>query len=186
MAEAQAIVWVDMVIVGIILISALISLVRGFVREAFSLAVWILAFWVSWSFFRELALRFESLISTPSVRLGVAFVILMLLALMIGGLINYLVIQLIQRTGLSGSDRFIGMIFGAARGVLMIAVLVLLAGLTVFPVDPWWQESRLLPYFEELALWLREMLPADIADRFRFTEVQNSMEIPKELIKEKL
>lgn len=170
MMETQPIVWIDVVIVAVILISALISLIRGFVREAFSLAVWILAFWISWSFFRELAMRMETMISTPSVRLGVAFTIIMLLALAVGGLVNYLVIQLIERTGLSGSDRFIGMIFGAARGVLVIAVLVLLAGLTVFPVDPWWQESRLLPYFEELALWLRDMLPPDIADRFRFIE----------------
>ena len=95
----------------------------------------------------------------------------MIASLVIGGLIDYLVIQLVQKTGLSGSDRFIGMIFGAARGVLMIAALVLLAGLTPFPGDPWWQESRLIPYFEELAVWLRDMLPEDVAEKFRFTEL---------------
>ncbi|MGV6825870.1 MAG: CvpA family protein [bacterium] len=171
MPETQAVAWIDVIIIAIVLISSVISLFRGFIREAFSLAVWILAFWISWSFFRVLAMRMETMIETPSVRLGVAFAILMILALAVGGLINYLVIQLVERTGLSGSDRFIGMLFGAARGILFIAVLVLLAGLTVFPADPWWQESRLLPYFEELALWLRDLLPPDIADRFRFTEV---------------
>ena len=72
---------------------------------------------------------------------------------------------------IGASGFFIGMIFGAARGVLMIAALVLLAGLTPFPGDPWWQESRLIPYFEELAVWLRDMLPEDVAEKFRFTEL---------------
>lgn len=162
--------WVDVVIISVVSISALISLIRGFVREAFSLAVWMLAFWISWSFFREFSIRLESFIETPSVRLGVAFAVLMVVSLAIGGLINYLVIQLVQKTGLSGSDRFIGMIFGVARGVLVVAALVILAGLTPFPGDPWWQESRLIPYFEELAVWLLEMLPVDVAEKFQFVE----------------
>ncbi len=169
MATTQ-LIWVDLVILGIILVSTIISLIRGFIREAFSLAVWILAFWVSWTFFRDLSVRLEPWIQTPSVRLGVAFAGLMVLSLVIGGLINYLVIRLIQSTGLSGSDRFIGMIFGAARGVLVVAVLVLLAGLTPVPADPWWQESKLIPYFEELALWLRDMLPPEVADKFQFPQ----------------
>ncbi|WP_456380434.1 CvpA family protein [Thiolapillus sp.] len=167
MADTQ-LIWVDFVILGIVLVSALISLVRGFVREAFSLAVWVLAFWISWTFFRDFSLRLEPFITTPSVRLGVAFVILLILSLMAGGLLNYLVIRLINSTGLSGSDRFIGMIFGLARGVLLMAILVLLAGLTPLPQDPWWQQSVLIPYFQELALWLKELLPPEVADKFQF------------------
>lgn len=163
-------IWLDYVLIGIILVSTLISLVRGFVREAFSLAIWVLAFWVSLTFFRELAVQLEGFIETPSVRLGVSFALLMLMSLAIGGLVNYLFIQLIERTGLSGSDRFIGMIFGAARGVLLICILVLLAGLTPFPSDPWWKASQLIPYFEELAVWLRSLLPPDIAAYFHFEQ----------------
>ncbi|WP_456375701.1 CvpA family protein [Thiolapillus sp.] len=165
-------IWVDFVILGLIAISALLSLVRGFIREAFSLMVWILAFWVSWTFFRDLSLRMEGFIQTPSVRLGVAFAILMILSLTVGGLINYLIIRLINSTGLSGSDRFIGMFFGIARGVVLIAALVLLAGLTPLPQDPWWNDSVLLPYFQELSLWLRDLLPPEVADHFRFPSEQ--------------
>ncbi|HID45827.1 MAG TPA: CvpA family protein [Chromatiaceae bacterium] len=167
MADTQ-LIWIDFIILGIILVSAVISLIRGFVREAFSLAVWVLAFWISWTFFRDLSLRMESFITTPSVRLGVAFAILMILSLTVGGLVNYLVIRLINSTGLSGSDRFIGMIFGIARGVLFMAILVLLAGLTPLPQDPWWQQSVLIPYFQELALWLKDLLPPEVADKFQF------------------
>lgn len=162
--------WVDIIILSTIAISTLISLFRGFIREAFSLAVWALAFWVSWTFFRVLATNMENMIATPSVRLGVAFAALMILSLMVGGLVNYLVIQMISKTGLSGSDRFIGMIFGAARGVLVIAILVLAAGLTPFPADPWWQESTLIPYFQELAMWLQGLLPPEIAEKFQFLQ----------------
>lgn len=163
--------WLDYVLIGVILVSALISLARGFVREAFSLAVWILAFWVSWSFFRELSLQLESVLASPTVRLGVAFALLMIATLVVGGLVNYLMIQLIERTGMTGTDRFIGMVFGVARGVLLIAVLVLLAGLTTLPQEQWWNDSRLVPYFEELAFWLRDLLPQDMADYFRYASL---------------
>lgn len=160
--------WLDYVLIGIIAVSALISLFRGFVREAFSLAIWILAFWISWSFFRDLEIHFQSLIASPTVRLGVAFGGLMLVSLLVGGMVNYLLIQLIERTGMSGTDRFIGMIFGAARGVLVVAALVLLAGLTTLPQETWWRESHLMPYFQELAYWLRDLLPKDVAEHFRY------------------
>lgn len=162
-------IWLDFLIIGIILLSALISLVRGFVREAFSLAVWVLAFWVSWSFFRDLEVPLRQWIDSPTVRLGIAFAGLMIVTLVIGGLVNYLIIQLVERTGMSGTDRLIGMVFGAARGVLLVAVLVLLAGLTPMPEEGWWLQSSLVGYFEELAFWLRDLLPPEISGRFRYT-----------------
>ncbi|HEC17191.1 MAG TPA: CvpA family protein [Sedimenticola sp.] len=161
-------IWVDYVIIGIMALSALISLVRGFMREALSLAAWILAFWVSWTFFRDLAIHFEPWIDVPSVRLGVAFLLLLLSTLIVGGLVNYLVGQLVEKTGLTGTDRMIGVLFGAARGALLVGIMVLLAGLTAIPADPWWHESLLIGYFQDLALWLRDLLPPDIAAKFRY------------------
>jgi len=160
-------IWVDYVIIGILGLSAMISLVRGFMREALSLAAWVLAFWVSWTFFRELAVQLDWF-SVPSVRLGAAFAILFIATLMVGALVNFLMGQLVDRTGLSGTDRLIGMFFGAARGAVLVAMLVLLAGLTPFPNDPWWGDSQLIEYFQELAIWLKELLPPDIGEKFNF------------------
>jgi membrane protein required for colicin V production len=160
--------WLDILMLGIILLSALISLARGFVREAFSLAIWVLAFWVSWSFFRDLEVPMRAWIGSPTARLGIAFAVLMITTLTVGGLVNYLIIQLVERTGMSGTDRLIGMVFGAARGVLLVAVLVLLAGLTPLPEESWWLDSSLVGYFEELAFWLRDLLPPEFAERFRY------------------
>ncbi len=160
-------IWIDFVILGIIGLSAIISLMRGFVREALSLAVWVLAFWVAWTFFRKLALQLDWF-TVPSVRLGAAFLILFIATLMVGALVNYLMGQLVDKTGLSGTDRLIGILFGAARGAILVAILVLLAGLTPFPNDPWWKESQLIGYFQELAVWLKQLLPADIGEKFKF------------------
>jgi len=160
-------IWVDYVIIGIIGLSALISLVRGFMREALSLVVWILAFWIAWTFFRELA-QHLTWFSVPSVRLGVALAVLFLVTLMVGGLVNFLVEQLVDRTGLTGTDRLIGMLFGAARGILLVTLLILLAGLTPLPDDPWWKSSQLIGYFQELAVWLKTLLPEDLGDKFKY------------------
>jgi membrane protein required for colicin V production len=160
-------IWIDYVILGIIGLSAVISLIRGFVREALSLAVWVIAFWVAWTFFRDLSLQLDWF-TVPSVRLGASFLILFIATLMVGALVNFLVGQLVDKTGLSGTDRMIGILFGAARGAILVAILVLLAGLTPFPNDPWWKESQLIGYFQELAVWLKQLLPADIGEKFKF------------------
>ena len=85
--------WFDYLIIAVIAISALISLWRGFLREAFSLAVWVLAFWVAWSFFRDLAPHLAEWIDTPSIRLGLAFAGLMIVTLVVGGLVTFLLAQ---------------------------------------------------------------------------------------------
>ncbi len=156
-------IWVDIVIAGIIVLSALFSLMRGFVREALSLAGWLASFWVALTFAGDLAESFLSGISVPSLRVTVAFTILFVLTLVIMALINKLASQLVKKSGLTGTDRMIGMMFGVVRGALIVSVLVLLAGFTAMPQDSWWQESVLIDVFHEFAIWLRYTLDMDIA-----------------------
>ena len=161
-------IWVDYLIIGIITLSALVSLIRGFAREALSLATWFASAFIAWSFFRDLSPHLAQWVSTPSVRLGAAFVLLLVASLLLGSLINFLIAKLIDMTGLSGTDRMIGVIFGALRGVLLVAIIVVLAGLTPVASDPWWGDSLLIPYFQELALILKAELPDDIANYFNY------------------
>ncbi len=160
--------WVDFFILGILGVSVVISLWRGFTREALSLAGWVIAVWLSLSFANKLATLLASFIATPSLRVLVAFAILFLATLLVAGLINYLAVQLIKKTGLTGTDRVIGIFFGLARGILVVVVLVLLAGFTAMPHDPWWHQSLLLHYFVKPALWMRGWLPPDLAGGIRF------------------
>ncbi|MEJ2609433.1 MAG: CvpA family protein [Candidatus Thiodiazotropha sp.] len=160
--------WIDILIIAIIALSAIISLVRGFVQEVLSLATWIAAFTLAWIFFRSLAVQLSPWIDVQSMRLGVAYVLILVVVLIVGAIVNRLMKVLVSTTGLSGTDRMIGIFFGAARGAVMVAIVVLLAGLTPFPNDAWWHESTLIPYFQDMALWLKSYLPQDIAANFHY------------------
>lgn len=160
--------WVDLLILGLIGLSTVISLFRGFVKESFSLATWIIGLWIALVFADELAALLEPWIPVPSVRVIGSFAILFLAVLILGAWVNYLMSQLVKKTGLSGTDRVLGSVFGIARGIVIVAILVLVAGLTVLPQDGWWQESLFMPHFEQIALWMAQYLPAEIAANIQF------------------
>ncbi|EAR21440.1 CvpA family protein [Nitrococcus mobilis] len=139
--------WLDYLFSGIIAVSAAISLVRGFVREVLSIVVWVAAFWISLHFARQLAFYLNDYVHSPTLRLMIAFVGLFIVVLVLGGVVNYLVGTLVGKTGLSGTDRVFGMVFGGLRGALIVGLLVLMAGLTSIPRERWWQESVLATQF---------------------------------------
>ncbi len=151
---------VDYAILAILLVSTLISFVRGFVKEALSLAGWVLAFWVSLGFASPLADHFKGSIGDPNLRLITAFAVLFVATLIVTSVANFFASRLVQATGLSGTDRFLGLIFGFLRGMLLVAVLVFIGGLTSLPQESWWKESLLLFRFEVIAQWMRDLLPA--------------------------
>ncbi len=155
-------IWIDYTIIALILISSVIGLLRGFIREAFSLVIWVIAIWVGLTFSREFSSFLEDLMSIPSARIATAFAILFFVTLILGALISYLLGELVNKTGLTGSDRFAGMIFGIARGLVVVAIIVMLAGLTPLPEDSWWKESALIPPFQSLAIWLRDHMPSGL------------------------
>lgn len=151
--------WIDWAILIVIGLSAGISLLRGFVREALSLAGWILAFFVAKGFYQEFSSLLESSIETPSLRYAVSWASLFVLTLTISGLINYILSQLIEKAGLSGMDRIMGMAFGALRGVLLVSVAVLLLReFTPVEQDKWWVRSELIPHVELLGNWFYDQV----------------------------
>lgn len=161
-------IWVDYVMLGIVLLSAVVSVLRGFVREALSLAGWVIAIWVGLSFADDLAPYLAQYISVPSVRMMAAFALLFVAALLVTALVNYLAVQLVEKTGITGTDRMLGVIFGIARGVAIVAILVLLAGATALPKDPWWSQSMLMHHFQDIAIWIRGFLPVEFASEIKF------------------
>ena len=159
--------WVDYTIIGIIAVSALISVTRGFVREVLSLIAWVAAFWVALTFSQQAADYIQPYVHNDTLREVTAFVALFLATLIIVALINYLIAQIIERTGISGTDIMLGMVFGIVRGVIIVALLVLLGSLTSFPQELWWKESMLLKHFINLAIWIKSFLPPDVAKNFQ-------------------
>ena len=160
--------WFDIAILAVILISALISLVRGFVKESISLATWLIAGFIALTYYLVLADLLIPYIESPTLSQAVAFAILFITTLIVGAIINYMISQLVSKTGLSGTDKALGVIFGAARGVLIVAMIVLFAGLTPMPAEAWWQESMMVEHFLNIAMWIKDLLPADVANRFTF------------------
>ena len=151
----------DWAIVAVVVLSALISLARGFVREALSLLVWFVAFVVAFFFSDRLAPLLGNLVELPSLRYLAAFAILFVCTLIVGSVVNFLIVQLVRITGLSAIDRLLGVMFGICRGVL-IALLILIFLPKIIPVeqDPWWQQSRLIPRVLVLENWSRETASA--------------------------
>jgi len=148
----------DYVILGSIAISMALSLMRGFAIEAMSLATWIAAFVIARLFSLPLAVVLTDWVNPPSARQPVAFVVLFILTLIVGALIKHLVKEVVKVTGLSGTDRALGSVFGAVRGALMVVVaLAVLSRTTQMPLDPWWQKSLLIPHFLMVENWTAEM-----------------------------
>ena len=155
--------WIDYVIIGIIALSAVISIVRGFVKEVLSLVAWILAFWVALTFSPQFSVLLSDYISTPSISLFTAFSGLFIVTLILSALVNNLIAAIVVKTGLSGTDRMLGVLFGLLRGVAIVTLLVLLAAATPMPNDAWWQNAVLIEHFEKLAIWVRQFLPDGLA-----------------------
>ena len=160
--------WLDIAILGVILLSTLISLIRGFVKESISLATWLAAGFIAMTYYLVLAQMLQPYIESPTISQAAAFGILFIITLIVGAIINYIISQLVSKTGLSGTDKLLGMIFGAARGVLIVSMIVLFAGLTPMPQEAWWQQSQLVDQFREVAIWIQQYMPADLASRFKF------------------
>ncbi|HQQ63951.1 MAG TPA: CvpA family protein [Pseudomonadales bacterium] len=149
--------WADWCIVFVVALSALISIVRGFVKEALSLLVWVLAFMVAFYFSERLAVLLANAVETPSLRYLAAFAILFVCTLIVGSLVNYAISKLVAITGLSGMDRLLGMMFGICRGVLVVLlILIFIPKIAPVQQDPWWQQSKLVPRILVLENWSRE------------------------------
>ena len=160
--------WIDYAILAIVGISTVISVRRGFVKEALSLAGWIGAFWVAIAFSGRGAALLEGYVTKPAWRVAIAFVVLLILVLLACGIVLRMAGLLVEKTGMSGTDRSLGIVFGVLRGIVIVGLLVLLAGLTALPGAPWWSESVLLPHLVELANEISAFLPPDVRQQIHF------------------
>ena len=158
----------DITIVIVILASVALGLWRGLITEVMSLVVWIAAVALALAFGGRVAQWFGESISMPSARIALGHALVFIATLVVGAVVVYLLRKLVEGTGLSGTDRMLGMVFGLVRGGAIVVLLVLLAGLTPFPADPWWRESRMLPTFQRLAAQAVPWLPAALREQVNF------------------
>ena len=150
----------DYVVAASIILSAVVGAVRGFLREAIALGTWLVALFLAWHFGAQLAPHLGGLLAAPQVRIWAARVIIAALALLVGMAIGAVVGHFVRLSIFSGTDRFLGFLFGAARGVVLLGVFVILAQLLHLDSQDWWRHSMLIPYGKSIAGGLRALVGA--------------------------
>ncbi len=150
---------IDILIAAVLIISVLIGVVRGFVKEAISITALLLAIWAALTFGPSVGEVSDSWISSKELQTWFGRIVVFTLILAVGGLIGWGISKLVRLSLLSGIDRLAGGFFGAARGVLFVAVFILTGEYAGFSNDSWWQKSRLIPHFQVVAEWIMVMAP---------------------------
>jgi len=149
----------DFIIIGIIFLSILVSFSRGFLRETISLITWVIGIVCSIRFAPLISHWMEPLITASIVRYSISFSLLFLLIFFIGALIGLLLKRIVTLVGLSFADRMLGIVFGAARGILAVAVILVFISMTAFERTAWASQSQLSPEFMPLVQWLDGFFP---------------------------
>lgn len=169
--------WADYVLLLILAVSMGIGVWRGFVVEVLSLTVWVAAFWLSIAFGARVA-EFLAGIESVSARLFLGYAGVFIVVLMLGGLVTWGIGRFIANTGLSATDRVLGLGFGLLRGGVLACVAVLLLGFTPMPQEGWWGESRLLPGTQRGAEWMATFLPEEAAAYVSFDPTDRVFGLP--------
>ena len=149
----------DHVVLTIIGFSVLTGLLRGLTREVIALAGWVVAFFVASTFSGDAAPLLAKQIPDDSWRVLAAFVAVFFATLIAMSVMALLVSKLVNSAGLGFEDRMLGGLFGFARGLLLVLVLVLVAGMTALPRQTVWKDAMLSAPLEKLALMAKQWLP---------------------------
>ncbi len=153
----------DLGILVVTLISTLVGVVRGFIRETLSLVSWIAALWVALAYAEPASHWLITYLESPALRIAVAFAGLFVVTLLLLTAVSYLIHRALVVKGIQGTDRVLGGMFGVLRALVIVTGFLLVAGLTALPQERWWRESLLVPHFDPLVRLMRDLLPTELA-----------------------
>lgn len=159
----------DVAVVAILALSALIALMRGLVREVIALAAWVAALVLALLYTGELAAVFLTWNMGPVLAQVLAFGAIFFGVVIAGGFVAMALSRAVRAVGLGWVDRLLGSAFGLARGLVIVLIGILVAGLTSLPRNPWWQDALLAEPLVSTALQFRDWLPPAWADRLDFS-----------------
>jgi len=148
----------DYLVIAGIVISAVVGALRGFLREAVALVTWVVALFVAWYFSDLIEPHLGGLLAGSNVRVWAARTILVVIILLLGTGIGAALSHFVRVSIFSGTDRFLGLLFGALRGLILFGVLVILGQLLRLEDERWWRQSTLIPYGESVANGLRTLV----------------------------
>lgn len=159
----------DWVMLGVVVLSTLLAFLRGVIREVIALGAWVLGLVGAFAFAPIVGDILPDIPGYPAVRYIVAFVLILIAALLAGALIAWPLAKAVRAAGLGFVDRFLGSLFGLARGIVLLLAFVMVAGLTPLPRTPWWQHSALAPPLVAGVYALRPHLPPELAGRLDYS-----------------
>ncbi|HUL42578.1 MAG TPA: CvpA family protein [Burkholderiales bacterium] len=158
----------DYAVILVIGLSVMLSIIRGAVREVLSLAAWVLAFWAAQTYAPDVSGLLPGNITNESLRLMTGFALVFLTVLVVMSFVAILCSKLVKTSGLSVADRSLGAVFGLARGLLIVLILVLLGGLTSLPKQPSWRNALFSPRLEAVATSVKIWLPDSLSKRISY------------------
>lgn len=156
---------VDYGLFGIVIISIIISIFRGLIKEVLSIVVWVLAFFIAIKFYNDFTKYLVGFNVNETLRGFIAFAILFIGTLILGAVVNYIVSILVKSTGLTGTDRVLGVFFGAARGVLIAASVILVINYTEFAKNQTFENSFLNNKLQPIVYWLDDFIPENVKQK---------------------
>jgi membrane protein required for colicin V production len=150
--------WFDYLLIALMVISCVAGVLRGLLREVIALVTWVAAVWIAWHYAAVLEPRLGGALANEGVRAWAARSIIFVAVLLIGACIGAIVGRVVRLSIFSGTDRFLGGIFGFLRALVMIGLFVMLCHALRLSGEPWWRGSTLIPYGERAANVLRGMV----------------------------
>ena len=161
---------VDIGILVVLFLPAIMGLLYGLLNILFSMAAWILAVLTAVKTSAYFSPLLEAYLE-PVLRDVIAFAGVFIISLVIFTTLGYVVVKLLDRTGLTAADRFLGFFFGIGLGGVIVTILVFLAGFTAVSKQEWWHEAVLIEPFQRVCVWGQRFLAEDIAMYHRYEAV---------------
>ncbi|MGH1426494.1 MAG: CvpA family protein [Arenicella sp.] len=161
----------DIAIVALIFISVLVGLLRGFTKELLSIASWVISIYLAFNFYKYAAEYLAAYINNEWLSNVAGGAIIFVGSLFILSMIGYLISKAVAATGVKGTDRVLGAVLGAVRGVLIIGFMVVVASIFNVQAANWWKKSTLIGHFSPVAETINSVLP----EKFKVKKAMNAL-----------
>ncbi len=158
----------DYAVLATLVVSVLVGLWRGVISEILALAAWVVAFFVARAEAAEVANWLAGRIGEPALRMAAAYALVVVAVLLVFAIARVVISLMLRAAGLGLLDRLLGAAFGILRGVVVVLMAVLVAGMTPLPKADWWRDAMLAPPLETAVIAAKPWLPAEVAKRIRF------------------
>jgi membrane protein required for colicin V production len=158
----------DFAVLGVIAVSVLLGLWRGVISEILALAAWVVAFLAARAGADQVATLLGGMIAQPGMRLLAAYAVIVVGVLLVFAIGRRLLSLLVKAVGLGILDRLLGASFGVLRGMVVVLVVVMLAGLTPLPTAEWWRSAVLAPPLETAVIAAKPWMPQELSKRIKY------------------